>query len=180
VQENVLAPLVSEKARFFWRYIAPVLATLGLAWALYRLLGGEGGGLFARRDGGRKGTEVGPMLDADDIAEVDLEALLARAAAEGRGRDVVRYRFLRALQALAAAGAIEWRKAKTNRHYATEVRDAAPAAAGAFDEAARVFAWVWYGGHPLDPPAAGAADRALDRLEAAVEALEPAAVAAPA
>ena len=26
VQENVLAPMVSEKARFFWKYVAPILA----------------------------------------------------------------------------------------------------------------------------------------------------------
>jgi len=169
VQEYVLQPLLSDKARFFWKYVAPVLGVIGIGWALYRLVGGEGGGLFARRDRRQAGAGAGPMLDVDDIAEVDLAALLAIALAEGRPRDVVRYRFLLALQRLADARVLAWRKDKTNRQYATEVRAAAPAAAGAFDEASRVFAWVWYGDHPLDVPAAGAAERALDRLDAAVE-----------
>jgi hypothetical protein len=159
--------MMSQKARFFWKYVAPVLGVLGLAWALYRLVGGEGGGPFARRDR-RRGDDAGPLLDVEEIADVDLDALLSEARAAGRQRDVVRYRYLLALQALAARGAITWRRDKTNRHYASEVRQSTPALAGVFDDASRVFAWVWYGDHPLDGPAAPAAEGALDRLDEAL------------
>lgn len=170
LQEAILEPMMSQKARFFWRYIAPVLGVLGLAWALYRLVGGEGGGPFARRDRRRR-DEAGPLLDVEEIADVDLDAMLAEARAAGRLRDVVRYRYLRALQTLATRGALTWRRDKTNRHYAGEVRQSTPSLAGVFDEASRVFAWVWYGDHPLDGPAAPAAEGALDRLDEALRAL---------
>lgn len=167
LREAILEPMMSEKARFFWKYVAPVLAVLGLAWALYRLVGGEGGGPLARRDRRRR-DEAGPLLDVEEIADVDLDALLAEARAAGRLRDVVRYRYLLALQTLAARGALSWRRDKTNRHYTEEVRQSTPDLAGVFAEASRVFAWVWYGDHPLDGPAAPAAERALDRLDAAL------------
>jgi hypothetical protein len=167
LQRAILEPMMSDKARFFWRYVVPVLGVLGLAWALYRLVGGEGAGPFARRDRRRR-DEAGPLLDVEEIADVDLDALLAEAREAGRLRDVVRYRYLLALQALAARGALTWRRDKTNRHYAGEVRQSAPAIAGVFDEASRVFAWVWYGDHPLDGQAAPAAERALDRLDDAL------------
>jgi hypothetical protein len=170
VRDNIVRPLTSSKAEFFWKVIAPILAVLGVGWALYRLVGGEGSGLFARRDRRRKG-EAGILLDVDDITTVDLEALLAAARADGRSREVVLFRNLRALQGLAAREVLKWRKDKTNRHYAVEVRAAAPAAAAAFDEASRVFAWVWYGDHPLDAAASAAAEAALTHLDDAVSAL---------
>jgi hypothetical protein len=115
----------------------------------------------------------------EDIATVDLGRRLEEARAAGRRRDVVRYRFLRALQALAARGAVTWRKDRTNRDYLVALRRTAPDAAGPFAEAARVFAWVWYGDYRLDDGAFAAAERVLDRLDAVAEALPAAPDAAP-
>ncbi len=141
-----------------------------LAWGLSRLIRGEGSGLFGRRD--RKAPpEVGPLLDVEDIATVDLDRLLADARREGRERDVVRYRFLLALQRLSAAGAVVWRKDRTNRDYLFALRHSAPEAAPAFEAAARVFSWVWYGEYALDPAAAVAAAERMDRLDAALQRL---------
>ncbi len=172
VRDEIFSPLTSTKAEFFWKVIAPILAVLGLGWGLYRLVGGEGSGMFARRDRRREG-EAGVLFDVDDIGSVDLDAMLESARAGGRSREVVRFRYLRALQALAARNVIEWRKDKTNRHYAIEVRGSAPATSGAFDEASRVFAWVWYGDHPLEEAASDAAELALKRLDDAIAAMPP-------
>ena len=147
------------------QWIAYTLAAVAVGWALSRLLGADTGGLFGRRD--RRRQTAGPLLDVEDIAEVDLAALLAAARAEGDWRAAVRLRYLVLLQALAAAGAIAWARDKTNRTYAAELRawDAAHSGDGAalappFAEATRLFERVWYGG--LD----GSAAR-FDRLDAA-------------
>ena len=125
-----------------------VLAVLALGWAVARLLRVEGGGVFARRSDAGGGA---PLLDVEDIAEVDLEARLSDALGRGDHREAVRVRYLRLLQALDAAGALAWRRDKTNRQYVAEVAASAPDRARAFARATRVFDAVWYGERPVPP-----------------------------
>jgi hypothetical protein len=131
------------------RYVLIGLAVLALGWAVARLLRVEGAGVFARRSDA--GGAAGPLLDAEDIAEVDLETRLGAALNAGQHREAVRVRYLLLLQALDAAGAIAWRRDKTNRQYVAEVRAARPERARSFARATRVFDAVWYGERPVPP-----------------------------
>ena len=131
-------------------WIAVTLAAVAVGWALSRLLGADRGGLFGARDR-RRASASDPLLDVEDIAEVDLATLLAAARADGDWRGALRLRYLLLLQTLAAAGAIAWARDKTNRTYAAEVRawDAAHRGAPlapAFARATSLFERVWYGG----------------------------------
>ena len=130
------------------RAVLVLVAVLALGWAVARLLRVEGGGVFARRSAAGGGA---PLLDVEDIAEVDLEARLSDALGRGDHREAVRVRYLRTLQALDAAGALAWRRDKTNRQYVAEVAATAPDAGRAFARATRVFDAVWYGERPVPP-----------------------------
>ena len=131
------------------RTILWTLAIVALGWGLSRLLRADIGGPFRAGDR-RTPSATDPLLDVDDIAEVDLAALLARARADGDGRAEVRLRYLLLIQRLAAAGALDWARDKTNRTYAREVRawDRDGAIGAPFGDATRVFEYVWYGDYP--------------------------------
>ena len=145
-------------ARTFWdpvrdsttasgrEWFVALLAVVLLGWVVARLLRVEGSGVFARPD--RPAPGVG-LLDAEDIAQVDLGTRLRDALAAGDHREAVRVRYLSVLQALDGAGALAWRRDKTNRQYVAEVARAAPALAEPFRQATRVFDAVWYGERPV-------------------------------
>ncbi len=141
---------VRENTTADGRWAVVVALAVGLlGWAVSRLLRAEGGGVFARQRGGT-GT-AGPLLDVDDIAVVDLGTRLRHALAAGDHRQAVRVRYLVLLQALDAAGALVWRRDKTNRQYVAEVAAADPAHAAPFARATRAFDAVWYGERPVPP-----------------------------
>ena len=131
------------------RYVLIALAVLVVGWAVARLLRVEGAGVFARRSD--TGGGVGPLLDAEDIADVDLGTRLRAALDRGDHREAVRVRYLLLLQALDASGALAWRRDKTNRQYVAEVRASRPDRAATFARATRVFDAVWYGERPVPP-----------------------------
>ena len=131
------------------RYILWTLAIVALGWGLSRLLRADVGGPF--RAGDRRAPAASdPLLDVDDIAEVDLATLLAQARAAGDRRAEIRLRYLLLIQRLAAAGALRWARDKTNRTYGQEVRawDREGAIGTPFGDATRVFEYVWYGDYP--------------------------------
>lgn len=163
---TVMAPLFENTSADGRRWVLVLLAVAALGWAFSRILQADGGGVFSR--GGAARGEVGGLLDAEDIAEVDLGTRLADALARDDHREAVRVRYLLLLQALDAAGAIAWRRDKTNRQYIAEVRASAADRARPFARATRVFDAVWYGERPV-PPALYAKlaplfDRAAPRL----------------
>lgn len=147
LRRTVWQPVAESTSAGFREAVVIGLAVLVLGWAVARLLRVEGGGVFARRDGSA-GTGA-PLLDAEEIAGVDLDARLRDALNGGDHREAVRVRYLRLLQALDAAGALAWRRDKTNRQYVAEVAGAAPALAAPFRRATRVFDAVWYGERPV-------------------------------
>ena len=130
----------------FWTTVFVLLSVLGLGWAVTRVLQAGGSGLFSRSD---RAPDGAPLLDVEDIAEVDLGTRLRTALAAGNHREAVRVRYLQTLQALDAAGVVAWRRDKTNRQYAAEVGAARPALADPFRDATRVFDAVWYGERPV-------------------------------
>ena len=132
---------------FTWAYRLAAIALL--AWVVTRLLRAEGTGVFSRRD--VDADLAGPLFAVEDIEAVDLRARLQHALGEGLYRDAVRFRYLLALQTLAAQGALAWRIDKTNRDYLREVRASrGPSVARPLAAATRVFDHVWYGEREVD------------------------------
>lgn len=143
VWRTLWGPIEESTSAGFRDVVLIGLAVLALGWVVARLLRAEGGGVFGRSE--RAGGTAGPLLDAEDIAEVDLGSRLRSALGAEDHREAVRVRYLLLLQALDAAGTIAWRRDKTNRQYVAEVRAADPDRAGAFARATRAFDAVWYG-----------------------------------
>ena len=146
VRRTLFDPVALHTTAGFWEVVFVVLAVLALGWVVARLVGAEGSGLFARRQPSAAGAG---LLDAEDIAEVDLGARLRGALDRGDLREAVRVRYLLVLQALDAAGALAWRRDKTNRQYAAEVAAARTDLAAPFRAVTRVFDAVWYGERPV-------------------------------
>jgi hypothetical protein len=172
VWRTFLAPVFENTSPQAWRWALVILAVALLAWLVTRLLRVEGGGPFSRSAGARAGA--GPLLDVENIEAVDLDALLADAVARGAWREAVRFRYLVLLRALAAAGAVDWRRDKTNRTYAEEVRASRPALARPFGRATRVFDYVWYGERPVDRARYAALAPLFEEAEAALALRQPA------
>lgn len=169
VQRTFFDPIDENTSPRFWRIFWPALAVLILAFALTRLLRGDFGGVFGRRDRALDAPEGPVLLDAERIEEIDLDALLHEALRNGRFRDAARFRYLLALQRLAARDLIVWEKNKTNRDYLAEVRRAGRASLNApFAEVTRLFEWIWYGEAPLDAARFDAVRDRFDRFDAAL------------
>ena len=143
-----------------------------LGWGVTRLLRADVGPLFGRKDEAVEAAS-GELLDVDDISTVDLGSMLARALEDGRLRDAVRFRYLLALQALDGAGAIAWRRDKTNRDYVREARAASGDLARPFADVTRAFDYVWYGERPVDRARFDRLGDRFDRLDAALREARP-------
>ncbi|MEM7787888.1 MAG: DUF4129 domain-containing protein [Bacteroidota bacterium] len=163
---QIFGPIAENTTWEFWQWTLVLLGVAALGWVAARLLQTEGTGLFGRRQTSQ--GEVGPLLDVDDIAEVDLDALLGRALAEADHREAVRFRYLLVLQALDAVGAVAWRRDKTNRTYVAEARAHDAALGRPFADATRVFDYVWYGERAVDDARYAALAPLFDRVEAAL------------
>lgn len=168
VLRTLLDPIFEGATTQAGQWILIFLFLLLLGWGVTRLLRADVGPLFARRD---LDGAAGPLLDVDDIAEVDLRIPLADALRDGRFRDAVRFRYLLALQSLDARGALRWSRHKTNREYVREVRESEGSeVANAFAEVTRIFDFVWYGERPVDRARFDRLGPLFDRLGAATEA----------
>jgi hypothetical protein len=95
--------------------------------------------------------QVADMVkQVEDIAEIDIDGLLAKARAEGNFKLAVRLYYLSLLKKLNTLEIIAWKKDKTNHDYLSELfsRDYH------FDEMKRLtrtYEEVWYGEHVLTP-----------------------------
>lgn len=164
VARTFILPVFDNTTASFRQWVLVLLGVVALAWVVTRLLRAEGSGLFGRADRAR--AEAGPLLDVEDIARADVRSLLDGALVEGDFREAVRYRYLLVLQALDAAGALAWRRDKTNREYLAEVRDHDAARARPFAQATRVFEYVWYGERAVDAARFEALTPLFDGVEA--------------
>ena len=166
VWRTFLAPIWENTAAQIRDWMVVGLALALLAYVVARLLRVEGGGVFARSGGAR--AAVGPLLDVEDIEAVDLRALLGGALEREAWREAIRFRYLVLLQEMAAAGAVAWRRDKTNRTYAAEARAFSAALARPFGRATRAFDYVWYGERPVDRARYRALAPTFDEAEAAL------------
>ena len=145
VRRTLFEPIRRHTTVSFWEAVLVVVAVGALGWVVSRLVGAGGAGVFA----GRRHAGAAPLLDVEDIAEVDLGARLAAALAGGDLREAVRVRYLLVLQALDAAGAVAWRRDKTNRQYVGEVAASRADLVAPFRSVTRAFDAVWYGERPV-------------------------------
>ena len=162
---TLFQPILSGAGSEGGQMVLIVAAVLFFGWIVTRLLRADSGTMLARRDVAR--GAAGPLLDVEDIAEVNVEQLLADALEREDFREAVRFRYVLALQRLDARGAIRWRRHKTNREYVREAR-AWEGVAQPFAEATRLFDFVWYGERPVDHARYATLAPVLDRLDAAL------------
>ena len=153
VGEKVFGPIAENTTWGFWQVVLAALAVGALGWVVARLVSADGTGVFGKKDR----SAAGPvLLDAEDIAAVDLDGRLAEALDRGDLRQAVRLRYLLILKALDAAGVLVWRRDKTNRQYVAEVGASRTDLAAPFRSVTRAFDAVWYGERPVS---AGLYDR---------------------
>ncbi len=145
IRRTLFEPIGRYTTLSFWEAVLVAVAVGALGWVVSRLVGAGGSGVFAER----QAAGAAPLLDAEDIAEVDLGARLAAALDGGDLREAVRVRYLLVLQALDAAGALAWRRDKTNRQYVGEVAASRADLAPPFRSVTRAFDAVWYGERPV-------------------------------
>lgn len=88
--------------------------------------------------------------EIEDIADLDLEDLYAKAMAAGNRKAVIRIQFLKMLQKLSEKEIIFWEREKTNRDYHREIADATMRTE--FRALATIYERVWYGDEILDKP----------------------------
>ena len=169
---TIFEPLFTGAATAGGRSLLMFAAIVLFGWIVTRLLRADVGPMFSRRDVAR--ASASPLLDVEDIAEVDVAQLLADALAREDFRDAVRFRYVLALQRLDTRGAIRWERHKTNREYVREAR-AWDGLAEPFGEATRLFDFVWYGERPVDRDRYAALTPVFDRLDAALSRRQPAA-----
>ncbi|HEX8297643.1 MAG TPA: DUF4129 domain-containing protein [Rubricoccaceae bacterium] len=171
IGEHLLAPFfrfsTTRGGQGFWLVVAALVL---LAVAL-RVTQTGLGGLFTRR--GLALTDgADPLVGVDDIATVDLPALLAAAVAQREWRAAVRLRYLVALQRLDAADLVAWAPDKTNQTFVREATARGGADLGrAFSDVTRAFETVWYGGISVDAARWTRVGTRFERLDAALAAL---------
>lgn len=162
-QRTFLRPLDRAVSSRPGEYVLLALAALAILWALVKVLRSGLSSPFERRDQGD--TTVSELLEVEDIQAVDLHALLNAARAEGRLRDIVRFRFLLALQTLEKAEFLAWSKEKTNRDFVREVRRKDSDLGRDFSRVTRAFEYVWYGNVSLSTAR-------LERIESDFQSLD--------
>ncbi|HEX8385315.1 MAG TPA: DUF4129 domain-containing protein [Rubricoccaceae bacterium] len=169
--EHVLGPILQGSTTRAGQGAWLVLAVLVLVAVALRLFRAGLGGVFGRRD--RAASDAAdPLLGVEDIAAVDLDALLADAVAQTDWRAAVRLRYLVALQQMDGRGLIRWGRDKTNRALVREAAARGGADVGrAFADVTRAFESVWYGGLAVDAGRWARVDARFRRLDDAVAAV---------
>lgn len=84
----------------------------------------------------------------EDIAQLDLDALLAKAEKKGDWRGALRYQYLKVLRRLMDEGRIEFQPKNTDRDYLRQLKE--PTDRAVFSELSFIFKWAWYGDAPVD------------------------------
>jgi hypothetical protein len=83
----------------------------------------------------------------EDLHEANLEDFIGQAERAGNYRLAMRLHYLALLKELSLAGAIVWKKDKTNRQYLQELTQTDWKAS--FRQLTRIFEHYWYGDHEL-------------------------------
>lgn len=126
----------------FFQALAVILAIIGIAYGIYRMLKAPRNRVIAR-----DGVEI--TLDNLDeyLHETDLDRFLREALEKSDYPLAVRIYYLQIIKSLSEKNAIKWSREKTNRDYLRETREYR--LGESFRVATRAYERVWYGNQSL-------------------------------
>lgn len=131
----------------FWKNLMLVLFIMGSLALLYSLI--QRLGLF-----GLRGGKIGKGSREEEVPEdgllKDYRPAIREAVARGDYRAALRLNYLQVLAALAGAGHIRWDEVRTDREYGQDL-EGTPYEED-WKRLSRMYAWSWYGRHPLPEP----------------------------
>ena len=160
LDENLFQPLREATPGWVEEWFFYLLAALGIAFAVARLLRMDLAGTFYRK---RKKPGLAFEIVPEDIRALDFDRLIDEAVAARNYRRAVRLLYLKTLKALAARHLIDWQRDKTNHEYLDELHQ--PALRHAFAELTRLFEYVWYGDFAVDEVAFGRVRRSFSQFD---------------
>ncbi|MBC3540947.1 DUF4129 domain-containing protein [Rufibacter sediminis] len=129
----------------FWKYVLYAIAIGTTVFVILKLLQVDFVGLFSRKSAA---AAITYETYRENIHEIDFDALLAEAEAQGDYRRAIRLQYLRTLKLLTDQGLIDWKPGKTNRSYVSELKSSP--LLRPFERVTQLFEYVWYGGSSLD------------------------------
>ncbi|NQX78059.1 DUF4129 domain-containing protein [Gilvibacter sp.] len=146
-----------------YKIVETLLYVIMIAGGLYlmvRLLLGQQATAFF----GGNNTALAPILaQEEDLAQIDLQALIDEALQQGDYRLAVRYMFLKALKELSGKRLIEWHFEKTNNDYLRELES--DQLKDEFKTVSRLYDYVWYGEFPIDKQRFNQAAQRFEQLQ---------------
>lgn len=165
LDENFFGPLRDATPGWVSDWFYYLLAAVGIAFAIARLLRMDLAGVFSRK---RKQTGLAFDLVPEDIRALDFDRLIDEAVAARAYRRAVRLLYLKTLKALTTRNLIDWQRDKTNHEYIDELPQ--PTLRRAFAELTMLFEHVWYGDFAVDEAAFGRVRRSFIRFDEDVHA----------
>ncbi|GAB5518334.1 MAG: hypothetical protein RhofKO_05850 [Rhodothermales bacterium] len=157
LMENIILPLLSNgHGELRWPVYA--LMALGVGYAVTKLLRLEGKSMVFGR-GAQSSLKVDEI---DDLAPLDLKAMLQDALTRSAYREALRLYYLRLLQRMAEDRLIVWHPEKTNAEYVNEVAGWPHQAS--FRDLTNLYDYVWYGDFPVDIERFETLRQAFDRF----------------
>ncbi len=120
--EELPEPLPTENFSVPWsgtvlKFISYAIVAVAIGVLLYFIVMA----IPFRKRIARRPVEPEPEAPVENIAELDINAMLQSAIREGNFKLAVRWYYLRLLKQLDDKGIVSWRKNKTNRDYLNEV-----------------------------------------------------------
>lgn len=146
-----------DRIVLFFRFFTTVLGhaiLLGLliaivGYVLYRIVSGEGKGLFVKNSK-KQITPDEEQVSEEDLLASNWESKLQKALHIGDKRLAVRYSYMLVLQLLQHRNLISYRHDKTNIEYYRELVD--EDTKNAFRRMMRQYEYSWYGNYPPSQP----------------------------
>lgn len=149
VIESIFGETVFSKSAkttdIFIRLFAIILVGFLLYFVIKYLMGKEGNLFFGRKN---KKLDIEAQELHENIHEINFSESIARFEREGDYRSAVRYQFLLILKKLSDQKIINWNPEKTNKDYATELKNSP--LNNEFSELSYIFDYVWYGEFNID------------------------------
>ena len=121
-----------------------------VGYIAYRIIAGQGSGLFGRRDRKESPPEDTGNISEEGLLESIWEEHLRAALAAGDSRLAIRYSYMHLLQAMQERGLIVYRPDKTNAGYYRELTESLRQP---FRTISRQYEYAWYGNFLPDPAA---------------------------
>lgn len=151
---NWLQELIDKLASLFsgnvsssvWEYAGIALVLLFVLFLIFRISKADRS-WFLRKEKRMSGPELMYTLP-QQMEHTDFEQLAEEATMQKDYRLAVRFHYLGLLQKLDRENLISWQMSKTNREYASELKNLE--LRKRFDKASLLYEYIWYGDFPVD------------------------------